>query len=179
MCNLGTVCTLSSNDYKGYSFEVTKVQKLLRENNIPFEGNPSDPRAWKRNIAKGVDIKLPSLDLEIECKYVTVDVWPSSINYHYIPRFSGSKYKVTVTNDLRKFSSKCRDNLKKNGIKLLNPIYLMQFIYRLMFKRRANTISYLAYVSHFSSVVVSFSQPSKEGFWFTLSQFLLRKGRTL
>jgi len=160
MVNPTPLNILSTNDAKGHYFE-TRIQRLLTEYNISFTGNPLDPKAWKKNVAKGPDIKIPSLNLEIECKAVYSDVWLSSLYYHYMPRFtSNTKHKLVVTNDLTKFSSKHKETLRNAHIKLLNPIYLIQYILKLLFKSgEANTISSVNHIiSNCNCITFSFKQ---------------------
>lgn len=133
---------LSSRDKKGYAWEV-EVQDLLKGLKVEFTGNPRDPNLWKQHVGKGVDIITPQLDLEIECKFVTVDVWAAGLLKNYIKRFNAVKYKVIVTNDLTKFNGKCRKILQEAGIKLLNREYFLQFMNDLLTQHKgANSITF-------------------------------------
>jgi hypothetical protein len=123
---------LSSNDLEGYDFEI-KTQDHLIKNGLTFMGNPRDKGLWKQNIKKGCDIYIPDLDMEIECKSATKRVWPSSIDFNYIPRFKEeSTLKVVVTNNLRMFGPECRQRLKDKSIGLVDLEHLPLLIYKFL-----------------------------------------------
>lgn len=129
-----TLRILCPKDGKGNLWE-TYCQFLLKTRNIPFEGNPLDPSEWKKTVGKGADIRMPELDAELECKFNLTRVYPSFIDRDFIPRFSGkAKYKLVETNDLKMYSTSVREVLRRAGIKLVNPEYLLQFLTTLIFR---------------------------------------------
>jgi len=119
---------LTKNEEVGYDFEM-KVQDTLLDNGIDFMGNPRDKGKWKASIDKGADVYISCIDTELELKYVGSPVWIGSIDHNYIPRFGGAQYKIIVTNDLTKFSTKEKEYLKRSGIKIVNLEYLMPLLH--------------------------------------------------
>ena len=96
---------------------------------------PSDPYEWKKNIAKGVDFILKE-NIEVECKYVNHWVYASAIRNCYLPRFSkDAKEKIVLTNNKRRFTKKARELLRANGIKLMTPSELEEYL-----KERDHTV---------------------------------------
>jgi hypothetical protein len=135
---------LSENDLIGYHWEITTQDKLI-DYGFGFLGNSRDRDEWKSSIEKGCDIYIPDFDCEIECKFVNVPVWLSSIDHNYIPRFNGSTYKIVVTNDLTKFSSKDKEALKRAGIKLVNLQYLIPLLSSIADKMNRLILSVYSY----------------------------------
>jgi hypothetical protein len=146
-----TLRILCPKDGKGNLWE-TYCQFLLKTHNVPFEGNPLDPSEWKKTVGKGADIRMPQLDAELECKFNLTRVYPSFINRDFIPRFSGkAKYKLVETNDLKVYSASVREVLRKAGIRLVNPEYLLQFLTTLIFRLHKGANKYIVTLIEASS----------------------------
>ena len=125
---------LGERDAKGYGFECF-LNNLLLFHRFKFESNPlQDPHLWKKNIGSGPDLKISELDVEIEAKNVYTDVWIGSIVPHYINRFSDVRHKLVVINDRTKLPSSAVETLRHAGVKVLNPIMLVQYLYNLLWK---------------------------------------------
>ena len=164
--------SLSASDIKGYLFEM-ESGSALEKTKIPFIGNSKDPIEWKRNVNingksfKGVDQKIPILDMAIECKFTSTRVWLGGLEANYVNRFkdSSAEHKIVLTNEKSHYSDSCINKLSSHGITLMELKELLQHIHKVSIQKfiqifgaekynqlldalrnrnRANTISYLS-----------------------------------
>jgi hypothetical protein len=107
---------LSAKEILGFSFEM-QGQELLTMLGISFNGNPTEPLAWKANISHGCDIY--TYIFQMEFKVANFTVYPAHVYRHVLTRFNDSdnRTKVVITNNKRNWF-KVKHILDANGILL-------------------------------------------------------------
>lgn len=125
-----TKSSLTRKQWLGLIWEMVVQWRL--DGTVEYIGNPVNGE-WTASIGQGSDIKIPSLDMEIECKFVNHKVYPSHIESSYKDRCKPStKYKIICTNDKSLFSFSARNRLEQYGYKLMNLFEVEAEIFQLL-----------------------------------------------
>jgi len=117
-----TYISFSSRDAIGYSFEVL-TSKLLDRYGIEYNSNPlGSIIEWKKHQGKGVDFKIPELNIELEAKSGYARIFKSWILRDWISRFSyRNETRVIVVKPTLKLSDQCLDLLFYYNINIIYP----------------------------------------------------------
>jgi len=109
-------------DVIGYSFEVL-ISKLLGRYGIGYNSNPlGSIIEWKKHQGKGVDFKIPELNVELEAKSGYARIYRSWILRDWIPRFSyHNEIRIVIVKPTLKLSDKCLELLFNYGINVVYP----------------------------------------------------------
>jgi len=114
--------SFTTRDVIGYSFEVL-TSKLLGRYKIEYNSNPlGSIIEWKKYQGKGVDFKIPELNIELEAKSGYARIFKSWILRDWITRFSyRNETRVIVVKPTLKLSDQCLDLLFYYNINIIYP----------------------------------------------------------
>lgn len=119
---------------KGYYYEM-RVQDLLLNNQIEFDGNPTNYEEWLRHTKTGYDIKVRDPRngnwITVECKLTLKELYPSWFKRDWL----GKSADIIVTNNPLSLSYRDRKMLTRNGKKLFST---MEFVFYLQKLCRGN-----------------------------------------
>ena len=117
-----TDISFSTRDVIGYSFEVL-TSKLLGRYKIEYNSNPlGSIIEWKKYQGKGVDFKIPELNIELEAKSGYARIFKSWILRDWISRFSYSnETRIVIVKPTLKLSKQCLELLFNYGINVVYP----------------------------------------------------------
>jgi hypothetical protein len=117
-----TNISFTPRDVVGYSFEVL-TSKLLDRYGIEYNSNPlRSIIEWKKYQGRGVDFKIPELDIELEAKSGYAKIFKSWILRDWITRFSyRNETKIVIVKPTLKLSNQCLELLFNYGINLVYP----------------------------------------------------------
>jgi len=117
-----TDINFTSRDLIGYSFEVL-TSKLLDRYGIEYDSNPlGSIIEWKKYQGRGVDFKIPELNIELEAKSGYAKIFKSWILRDWITRFSyHNETRVIVVKPTLKLSDQCLDLLFYYNINIIYP----------------------------------------------------------
>ena len=112
----------TTRDVIGYSFEVL-TSKLLGRYGIGYNSNPlGSIIEWKKYQGRGVDFKIPELNIELEAKSGYAKIFKSWILRDWIPRFSyHNEIRIVIVKPTLKLSDKCLELLFNYGINVVYP----------------------------------------------------------
>ena len=122
---------VSERDVKGYNFEVL-TSKLLDRYGIEYNSNPlGSIIEWKKHQGRGVDFKIPELNIELEAKSGYARIYRSWILRDWITRFSyHNEIRIVIVKPTLKLSDKCLELLFNYGINVIYPDSISYLISR-------------------------------------------------
>jgi hypothetical protein len=117
-----TDINFTPRDVIGYSFEVL-TNKLLSRYGIGYNSNPlGSIMEWKKHQGKGVDFKIPELNIELEAKSGYAKIYRSWILRDWISRFSyHNEIRIVIVKPTLKLSNQCLELLFNYGINIIYP----------------------------------------------------------
>jgi hypothetical protein len=117
-----TNISFTPRDVVGYSFEVL-TSKLLDRYGIEYNSNPlRSIIEWKKYQGRGVDFKIPELDIELEAKSGYAKIFKSWILRDWITRFSyRNETRIVIVKPTLKLSNQCLELLFNYGINVVYP----------------------------------------------------------
>jgi hypothetical protein len=117
-----TDINFTDRDVRGYTFEVL-TSKLLDRYGIEYKSNPlGSITEWKKYQGRGVDFKIPELNIELEAKSGYARIYRSWILRDWITRFSyHNEIRIVIVKPTLKLSDKCLELLFNYGINVVYP----------------------------------------------------------
>lgn len=115
---------------KGYYYEM-RVQDLLHDKGLEFNGNSADYEEWLKHTNTGFDIKMRNPKkgswTTVECKLILKQLYPS----WFLRDWLGRSAEIIVTNNPWAVPYKFRKLLRESGKKMFSTMEFLFYIQKL------------------------------------------------